>query len=1104
MTKRLLFFLAVLPLFSANLFSQQYFFRRYSVEEGLPQSSVYCLMQDSRGYIWMGTDGAGVARFDGKKFETFSKTSGFSTSGVRGSIVRSICEDRKGNIWFGTDGGLTLYDGYGFSTIGKKQGLNGTAVLKIIEGSNGMIWVATNDGGLAGVTLGDSISIINYSRSDGLISDFVFDIYEVSANKLFLGMVGGLSIIEFEDTSCTKIKSIENPGIQSGSQVHIISIEADQEGTVWLGTYGKGLFSAVLDPFTKQYSIRPSSINNLMPDLLIWDIFNKRNNELWIATENNGVLKIRKDKIIGSFNKDNGLISNQILNITEDKEGHTWFATFGQGALMYENEKFINYNEKDGLKGNQVRSIFLDNDEMFYLATEEGVLKFKKEGNHINQLNAYSAKVGLSDVGANTLTKVNKNQIWIGTNYGINIIQNSKLTALPSNNILNNKKINILYTDRNKKIWIGTDGGFGRLSHDSLYFMDIGNGLINNEIQAIIEDKKDRIWMGTLEGLVRLEGKTYSDFNNEDGLTTNYKEGFPTCKVYSLCEDHVGNIWIGTADGGIFKFDCTKDSIPISVIATKGVLSSNTINALYFVNDSMLIAGNINGFDLLLLDKQLSIKNVIQYSNKDGFLGGEIFPNSIVSDNDGFIWFGTKNGLVRYDPRIGNNKYLPKSLITDLRLFFEEVNWKSRGMDISKWTGLPENLVLSYNEKHLTFSFTGFYYNNPDDLEFSYYLENQSKEWSPFSKVREVVFSALAPGKYIFKVKARNKYGVEGETTEYSFEIKPPFWQTPWFFIPALILFVFIIIMIIRIRERNLIKEKVKLEKIVEERTREVVEQKDEIARQRDVVTYQKKEITDSIHYAERIQRAVLPEDKIMKDRFSDYFVLFRPKDIVSGDFYWMSFKNDHVIFTAADCTGHGVPGAFMSMLGVSFLNKIVNESGIVNPDEILNSLRANIISALRQEGTFETTKDGMDIALCSVNLKNRKLMFAGANNPLFLIRKNEEGYELIETQADKMPIGYHSSMAAFTNHELDIRKGDTVYLFSDGFLDQFGGPDGRKFMKKRFKEMLLSNQSLDMRTQREIFNNILEDWINYPPADTSVIPHEGQIDDIILIGVRI
>jgi serine phosphatase RsbU (regulator of sigma subunit) len=214
-----------------------------------------------------------------------------------------------------------------------------------------------------------------------------------------------------------------------------------------------------------------------------------------------------------------------------------------------------------------------------------------------------------------------------------------------------------------------------------------------------------------------------------------------------------------------------------------------------------------------------------------------------------------------------------------------------------------------------------------------------------------------------------------------------------------------------------------------------------------------------------------------------------------------MSFKNDHIVFTAADCTGHGVPGAFMSMLGVSFLNKIVNESGIVQPSEILNDLRENIISALKQKGSYETTKDGMDIALCSVDIKKMKLWFSGANNPLLIIRKADNGHEIIERKGDKMPIGFHSRMDNFINHEIDIQKGDTIYLFSDGFLDQFGGPEGRKFMKPRFNQMLLDNQSLDMTAQKEIFIKTLEDWINYP-SDHST--HSGQLDDIILLGIRI
>jgi ligand-binding sensor domain-containing protein/serine phosphatase RsbU (regulator of sigma subunit) len=1088
MYKRVLIFVASLILFGTELFSQQYFFRRYSIEEGLPQSSIYCLLQDSRGFIWMGTDGAGVVRFDGQKFETFSKTNGLSDN-----IVRGLLEDRKGNIWIGTDNGLTLYDGFNFHPIGKEQGLKGSAVLKIIEGSNGIIWAATNDGGLARLTIGDSISIRGYSKEDGLTSNFIFDIYEDSDKKLWLGMVGGVNIIEFENDSSKNIKNIVKPDFKSVPVVSITSIEPGQKGTTWLGSYGNGLFTAIASPDKKDYTIEPSIINKSFPDLLVWDLLKKKDGELWIATGKNGVIKLRDGIITGVFDKESGLLSNQILDMMEDTEDNCWFASFGQGAIMFDDEKFISYGQNEGLIGNQPMSILFNSDNIFFTATEEGLSSFRKEGNRIKRINYLSSKNGLNDVGANSIA-AKDGKIWIGTNNGINILDGSKLSEFSQNNKLPNLKINCLLTDKKGVMWIGTNGGYGRFSDGKLFFLSQDEGLIQNEVQTIIEDSRGRIWMGTMGGLVKLEGETYTDFNTEDGLSF--------LRINCLAEDPAGNIWIGTFGGGIYKFDNNRKPVPISIVATNEILSSNNINSLLFVNDTIAVAGTDKGCDFLTLNNKQLITRVIHYGINDGFSGGENNPNSIAKDMDGLIWFGTKKGLVRFDPEIDMNyHYSPATFITGIKLFSEDVDWKSKKIKTARWTGLPENLVLFHKDNDVTLRFTGFSFHNPDNLMFSYFLEPQSKEWTPYSSNREIQFPALSPGNYSFKAKARNKYGIVGNTAEFRFTINPPFWQTKWFIISLSIIIIFLIIIIVRFRERNLIKEKVKLEKIVVERTREIVEQKDEIMKQRDVVTYQKKEITDSIHYAETIQRAVLPEEKILKKYFEDYFILFKPKDIVSGDFYWMSMKDGYVVFTAADCTGHGVPGAFMSMLGVSFLNKIVNESGIVQPSEILKYLRENIITALKQKGSFETSKDGMDIALCTVDIDKMKLWFSGANNPLLIIRKGDSGYELIERRGDKMPVSIHSRMDGFTNHEVDIKRGDTIYLFSDGFIDQFGGPDGRKFMKPKFKQMLLDNQSLDMTSQKEAFLKTLEEWIKHPSKHNTPF---GQVDDIILLGVRI
>lgn len=253
----------------------------------------------------------------------------------------------------------------------------------------------------------------------------------------------------------------------------------------------------------------------------------------------------------------------------------------------------------------------------------------------------------------------------------------------------------------------------------------------------------------------------------------------------------------------------------------------------------------------------------------------------------------------------------------------------------------------------------------------------------------------------------------------------------------------------------------------------------------------QKEEITDSIRYAKRIQNAILPSTDLAEEILPEHFILFRPRDIVSGDYYWMNKVENKVIMVAADCTGHGVPGAFMSMLGVSFLNEIVNKNKVYEPQLILNHLRAAVKKTLGQTGKDGEAKDGMDIALCVLNTDTNILEYAGAYNPLYLYRDGE----LMETKADKMPIGiYIREKESFTKHEIQLQKGDTFYIFSDGFADQFGGPDGGKFKSKPFKRLLSEIQTMNMAEQLARLNRIFDDWRG----------EIDQIDDVIIMGIRV
>ena len=312
-----------------------------------------------------------------------------------------------------------------------------------------------------------------------------------------------------------------------------------------------------------------------------------------------------------------------------------------------------------------------------------------------------------------------------------------------------------------------------------------------------------------------------------------------------------------------------------------------------------------------------------------------------------------------------------------------------------------------------------------------------------------------------------------------------------WFFVIALILVSglgYFIYRGYRIKKESNIKLEAK-NRLITQQKDEIQQQKELAESQRDQIAYQKKHITDSIHYALRIQTALLPSLELFSEKL-DHFVLYKPRDIVSGDFYWVAEIGPQIMIISADCTGHGVPGAFMSMLGVSFLNEIILNKGIVQPDQVINSLREEIIRALKQKESHSELKDGMDICVCLLDPEKRSLQFAGALCPLWILSKGE----LTEIKGDKMPVAIHETMKPFTNHWIDLKQGDTFYIFSDGFVDQFGGPNQKKYLSKNFKITLGEMQAKPMYEQGVELDRIFEEW----REDVE------QIDDVTVIGVRV
>jgi serine phosphatase RsbU (regulator of sigma subunit) len=364
----------------------------------------------------------------------------------------------------------------------------------------------------------------------------------------------------------------------------------------------------------------------------------------------------------------------------------------------------------------------------------------------------------------------------------------------------------------------------------------------------------------------------------------------------------------------------------------------------------------------------------------------------------------------------------------------------------------------------------------------------------------------VGSGSHELKIQAKNIFGKYSNEETLTFFIPPPFYASWWFILICIAIAIYAIYMFIKIKEQNLIKEKKILEEKVRERTQQIAEQKEqiemqynalaiqneEIENQRNKIAVQNREITDSIYYAKRIQTAVMPDGAAISTLLSDYFVLFRPKDIVSGDFYWIFKKNAKIYVAAADCTGHGVPGGFLSMLGISTLNEITAIDKEFKANELLNLLKARIKNTLIKEGhSDDETKDGMDIALCIIDRTNYTMEYAGANNPLFMVRNNE----LLAYPADKMPIGtYLGEKESFTNNEIKLSKNDMIYLFSDGYKDQLGGESVKRLKTSGFRKLLLDVHEMPMKKQKEELEAFFDKWKG----------EQEQMDDIMIFGIRL
>ncbi len=1037
-------FLCTPLIFTFTLSAQNYYFDSYGVADGLAQSTVYDLIQDNNDYLWLGTR-AGVSRFNGKEFNNYTIENGLAENGVR-----TIMIDNKNRMWLGhSSGGVSIYEGQKFSVFTKSNGLFTSDITSIVQDDNGYIWIASELSGVIKITeIGNTLEESKYEQYIGnKLSDRVFGAY--NSKKGILYFITD-AFIKYYQPETNSFSNLEIQGMPSFFL--ITTMFEDSHENLWFGTFHGGLYKYQADHGAfKIYDIRDGLSSNW-----ITAISEDNSGNIWVGTWGGGITLIQDNKL-RIFNLENGLEDLKIRKFIEDAEGNMLIGTNEHGLSIFKGEQFVSFFEKDGLMSSQVWSVIQDNTGKFWFGTTNGISIYNETQSEKSQ---FSDFYKLKGNRIKMIREDSKGRIWIATEtdgiFTFNNITGSFTYEPRLNSYLPRLVVTDLATDKNGLVWAGTLDGLVSYNYDNQeanYYTQTA-GLAGNDITSLYSDNKNRLWIGARGiGMTVLQDTGFSIVKLDQSFT-------PTCMIM----DMEGKLWVGTEAKGVFVIDPEKRTIQQNYRESDGLMA-NLINLLNVDDNNNIYIGTNKG-----LNVYSSTENKIYtYTKKNGFVGIETKANSTFKDNKGRLWFGTVAGITRFDPNI-QRKRIEEPLTHIIRL---RVNLKDQI--------LTDRLKLNHNQNNIIFDYMSICLTNPEAVKYKIMLEGAENDWRHTTQTT-VTYPSLAPKKYIFNVLAQNSNGIwNKEPISYSFQIKPPFYKTWWFILICIISGAAAIIIYVQVRERNLIREKRILEEKVIERTATVVAQKEELAQKN-------KDITDSIRYAKRIQFAILPPEI----PFKDTFILFKPKDIVSGDFYWLDQIGDLEFLAAVDCTGHGVPGAFMSLIGYTSISKIVREMKIYKPSEILNQLNIEIIRSLqKQDEAGGAIQDGMDMSLICYNTKTKLLQFAGAFNPLWLFRDDN----LREIKADRYSIGRSSAdiVKEFTNHEINIKKGDFIYFFSDGYADQFGGDSGKKFKTKPMKELIIALQDQPPEKQRQILENTIEAWRG----------EIEQVDDILVIGRR-
>jgi serine phosphatase RsbU (regulator of sigma subunit) len=791
------------------------------------------------------------------------------------------------------------------------------------------------------------------------------------------------------------------------------------------------------------------------------------------------------------YSKFSGLKSADIRDLVQDKYGNLWLAT-QKGVSKVEYASAVSFFEEgSGLLGNVQAAAWLR--DSYVAGTSEGLFIARPSGTRVFQ-EIPSLKGSIWEI------EQSGNGIYVAASDGLWYLEGE--TAM---NIAADECFGLLYIPEHK--WMLA------VFQNRVLILSASNGKMMHTVTGVHADAL---------------GMAYSISANG---TTNVWIGSRTSGVWNIAFTNINSYEItnykGEADGLPDDWvACFNAGNEIRFGTYRSMLKFVSTDEIFeLINDASIDKSQLRGyFDLVDFPESSEGKSVtaflysdsVSYISQDFGLWKVQMKDTLADDADfralkagrinqiGFInnkiAICGDDGLAIIDVgRFGNDTILPSCLIRKI----------SAGEDSVYWFGdrpyHGASLFFPFGTNKVRVELACGFSENGTKPEFGWRIDGVEDSIRNWTHSYSIDLPELHEGDYRIVFASRDIYGRISKEVCLNITIYPPWYRTWLAYIGYVFAGLLLIFVSVKINGRRLEAKNRKLEEIVEQRTKEVVAQKKEIEIQKDTIEEILWDIRASISYAQRIQKALLPAHETLKEYFPENFILFRPRDVVSGDFYWVTRVENKLVVTVADCTGHGVPGAFMSMLGISFLNEIVVKNRLADAASVLFSLRAAIIEALKQTGEEGSGKDGMDMSLCIIDTENSRLQWAGANNPLYYIPVNslagEEGRNdslVKEIKPDSMPVAYHPELGQFTNHIVELQKGDRLYLFTDGYPDQFGGEKGKKLFYRPFRAKLAETSAFSMEEQGALLEKYFDEWTN-----CYGVKYE-QVDDVTIVGIMV